>query len=328
VPASQSAVRRLCLAVDVESYSKRAMPEQLDVQTRLLWTMVQACRTAHVALAACERQDSGDGQILLLPAGIDESTVLPGLVLGLLAALHNVNHPVGEGGRIRLRVSLGQGAVQVGATGFVAPSVVTVCRLLDSDELRAALSASPDSDAAFIVTADLFQDMFAQGYGGLPARDFRPVRISRPSKGFSADAWIQVPGPRDDLPRAPGFPGATAAELRRKQLSRSGTLAVGGAATAALAWAVFSVSHDPLDHHLGGSHQAGRHSPADPTTDHPSADRLADHSLAGHSLAEQDDHSVYGEHSWHEVSSWHEGADETAGYDNDADITQSDYDGY
>jgi hypothetical protein len=212
--------------------------------------MVQACRAASVAPAACDRQDSGDGQILLLPAGVDESTVLPGVVLGLLTALHRVNHPVGEGGRIRLRVSMGQGAVQVGATGFVAPAVVTVCRLLDSDELRSALSAGPASDAAFIVTADLYQDMFAQGYGGLPARDFHSVHISRPAKGFSADAWIQVPGPQRLLPQIPGYPHATATELRRRQSSRGGALTgLGGAA--ALAWVVFGADH--------GTHPAQEH---------------------------------------------------------------------
>ena len=275
VPASQSAIRRLCLAVDVESYSGRSRSEQLDVQNRLLWTMVQACHSANVNPAACGRQDSGDGQLLLLPGGADESKVLPGIILGLLTALHRVNHPAGTGGRIRLRVSVGQGAIQMGATGFVAPAVVTVCRLLDSDELRSALSASPAGDAAFAVTADLYHDMFAHGYGGLPPQGFRPVHISRPAKGFSADAWIQVPGALPLLAKVPRYPGALAAELGRRQRSGRVTLAaVGG--SSALAWAVFAGGHrdhathgSPLDYHrepdgpLDPGHEAMGHGGTD-----------------------------------------------------------------
>jgi len=241
VPASQSAFRRLCLAVDVESYSKRLRDEQLDLQNRLLWAMVQGCRAARVNPARCDRQDSGDGQILILPPGVDERAVLPDVVLGLLTALHRVNNPVGRGGRIRLRVSIGQGAIQVGALGFVAPAVVTVCRLLDSDELRIALAARPVSDAAFIVTADLFNDMFAEGYGGLPAADFRAVHISRSAKGFSADAWIQVPGPLPMVATVPDYPDAT--ELQRRQRAVNGML-LDLSAAASLAWALYAGSKE------------------------------------------------------------------------------------
>src|ERR1700683_3246237 len=99
--ASPPAIRRLCLAVDIVGYSGRSRSEQIDVQTRLLWTMVQACGAAGINPARCDRQDSGDGQILVLPPGIDEAKVIPDLLGGLLTALHRVNNPIGPGGRIR-----------------------------------------------------------------------------------------------------------------------------------------------------------------------------------------------------------------------------------
>src|SRR5262245_23682474 len=73
--------RRLCFAVDIESFSGRIQPQQLDLMRRLLWIMTVACENAGVSASRCERQDSGDGQILVLPPGVDESTVLPGFVL-------------------------------------------------------------------------------------------------------------------------------------------------------------------------------------------------------------------------------------------------------
>jgi hypothetical protein len=88
---------RLCVAVDVESFARHTRQEQVDVQNRLLWTMTQACRAAGVDPARCDRQDSGDGQILILPAVVDEHAALGRVVLGLESALYQVNHPAGPG---------------------------------------------------------------------------------------------------------------------------------------------------------------------------------------------------------------------------------------
>jgi len=332
VRADPPAIRRLCLAVDVESYSRRSRPEQLDVQNRLLWAMVQACRAAGVKPARCDRQDSGDGQILILPAGIDESAVLPSAVLGLLTALHRVNHPAGSGGRIRLRVSIGQGAIQVGATGFVAPAVVTVCRLLNSDELRAALAASPGNDAAFIVMADLYHDMFAQGYGGLPAQGFSPVHVSQPAKGFAADAWIQVPGRLPAVAAIPAYPDDT--ELQHRQLSGGVLLDLGAAA--AVAWALFAGSrggHE--DSSPAGDHRAEHHAPDHGTADHSAADHnVGDHAAPDHDIGDHgtSDHGEPG-HLGPDHLHGHSGADDpfgdgragdASGYDA-SDYSASDY---
>jgi hypothetical protein len=277
VPVNQATVRRLCLAVDVESYSRRVRAEQLDLQTRLLWCMAQACRVAGLRPDECARQDSGDGQLLILPAGVNEAQVIPGLVTGLLTALRRVNHPVGSGGRMRLRIALGQGAVQDGPTGFIGPAVVEVCRILDSDELRAALAAEPELDATVIVTADLYRDIFAQGIGGLPAGSFRPVDISKEAKGFAAQAWISVPGrfrPCDDIPSYTESP-----DLAHWKRPRSSALLDLGAA-AGLAWLVFTsaTKGGPDPGHLVTPGQAG-HGPAG----HQAPDHLAlGHPPSGH----------------------------------------------
>ncbi len=233
------------------------------MQDRLLWTMVQACRAGGVNPARCDRQDSGDGQLLILPPGINEGSVLPNTVLGLLSALHRVNHPAGEGGRVRLRVSIGQGAVAVGATGFAAAAVVTVSRLLDAQVLRDALKANDASDAAFIVMVDLYDDLFAQGRGGLPARGFRRVRVSAPRKGFAADAWLQVPGLPSVRPAVPAY--SVAARLRGRREGSSGLL-LDLAAAASLTWAVLAGSGRELSEprYLGGQPPGGHH-PVDET---------------------------------------------------------------
>jgi hypothetical protein len=227
------------VAVDIESYSSRSTPDQIDLQNRLLWALVQACHVAGVKPARCDRQPSGDGMILILPPGVDERRALTGMVLGLLSALVRVNEDPGPGGRMRLRVSLGQGSIQVGATGYASQAVIVVARLLDSTELRQALKDHQAADAAVIVTPDLYDDLFSQGYGGLPASGFREVHVNIPAKNFSRTGWIQVAG---NPPRVPGVPpyqeNPGLAERQRKLATGTGLVAAaGGLAWAALAGA-------------------------------------------------------------------------------------------
>jgi hypothetical protein len=269
---SSPAVRRICLAVDVEGYSRRLMADQYDLQNRLLFTMSQGCIAAGVKPGRCDRQNSGDGQILIFPPGIDEKAVLPNLVLGLLTALHRVNDPVGPGGRVRLRISLGEGAVQTAATGFVSKALEAVCRLLDSDRLRRALAGSPAAEAAVVVTDALYRDIVAQGYGGLPAAGFQRVRVSIPKKKFSADAWIQVPDVVPWLPDVPRYPDTS--QLQRRQQAEAAALGAAGAA--ALAWAYFvsqgQHSGGPLTETAGESSHPSTSSADDPHDSHLSYD--------------------------------------------------------
>jgi len=233
------AIRRLCVAVDIESYSSRSTPDQIDLQNRLLWALVQACHVAGVRPARCDRQLSGDGMILILPSGVDERRVLTGVALGLLSALFRVNENPGPGGRMRLRVSLGQGSIQVGATGYASQAVIVVARLLDCPELRQALKDNQAADAAVIVTPDLYEDLFSQGYGGLPAGGFREVQVSIPAKNFSHTGWIQVPLNPPRVPEVPPYhenPDLT--ERQRNLAAGTGLLAAAGGLTwAALAGA-------------------------------------------------------------------------------------------
>ena len=240
MPAGKSMMHRLCLAVDAESYSGSLRHEQFDVQNRLLWTIVQACRAAGVNTESCNRQSSDSGQVLIFPSSIDKNTVIPNVVLGLLTSLYRVNHPAGCGGPIRLRVSFSQGIAQVGTTGFAGPAVEAVSCLLDSNDLRTALATSPTGDTAFIVTADLYHEMFAQGYGALPTPGFYPVHVSKPEKRFFAEAWIQVAKSLLLLASVPAYPDTI--DLERKQQAVVGDADSVRAldAVADVAWTLFS----------------------------------------------------------------------------------------
>src|SRR5262245_24233209 len=123
------AIRRLCLVVDIESYSSLDHQAQHRAQARLAKVLTTAVRRAGVRYAllgrGAIRQNRGDGQLVLLPAGIDEARAISGLVRGLADAMLGIN---AEQPRLRLRVALAQGVVQAAATGYVGKSIVDACR--------------------------------------------------------------------------------------------------------------------------------------------------------------------------------------------------------
>ena len=188
------AIRRLCLVVDIESYSALDHRDQHGAQYRLAHVLASAVRRAGVRRGllgdGVARQNRGDGQLVLMPAGIDEAKVISGLVHGLAEALVGVN---GVRPRLRLRVALAQGVVQAAATGYVGKAIVDACRLVDSAALREALARAPASDFAVAFTDDLFRDVVIHGFGGLVGSDFRRVDVVEESKGFAIAAWVSQP---------------------------------------------------------------------------------------------------------------------------------------
>ncbi|WP_169809438.1 hypothetical protein [Actinomadura chibensis] len=233
-------MRRISFVVDLEAYSRRTAPEQVDAQGRLLWSMVNALRAAGLGPATCARQDQGDGQLIILPAGINEAHVLPTVIRAVHSALHQVNSRPGRAGRLRMRMALAQGPVQIALTGYVGTGVVAACRMLDSDPPRKALKRNGDADLVVIVSDDLYDQVFSQNYDGtLGAPDFQPVQVVLRSKGYRARAWLHVPGARPAPGLVPDFTGAYEEETRVRWLAAAAVPAAG----AGLWWA----SHDTDD---------------------------------------------------------------------------------
>jgi hypothetical protein len=185
---------RLCVAADVEKYSRRRNDLAELIQSRLAEVLARARRHAGLAEASIERQVQGDEEFTILPAGIDESTVIPRLVAGLAAGLRELNRDVSGDVRMRLRVALHRGLVKQGATGWVGQAPIAVHRILNSAPLRAALANNPGVDFVLGVPDVLYDDVVSHSYEDLDAEDFAPISIDMPDKGFQAHAWLYVPG--------------------------------------------------------------------------------------------------------------------------------------
>ncbi|MEV0675521.1 hypothetical protein AB0I60_03255 [Actinosynnema sp. NPDC050436] len=191
-PVSSPAVR-LCVAVDTERYRRFAVPEAARAQQRFAELLDRARRRAGVGDAGVDVSQTGDGVFLLLPAGVDESVVIPGLVEGLRAGLADLNRDLTDRARLRLRVAMHRGHVAAGANGWLGSAVTTVHRLLDSEALRLALADAPAADFALMVSDVLYRDVVADGYHPLDPRGFAAVVAEVPAKDFAEPAWLHVP---------------------------------------------------------------------------------------------------------------------------------------
>ncbi|MCK9931765.1 hypothetical protein MXD62_32300 [Frankia sp. Mgl5] len=254
MPTSPPAYRRLCLMVDVESYSRRAGRHQLAIQSRLAGALDAALRRVGVAWKSCDVQEQGDGFLLLLPVGVDEGRAVPGLVHGLALELARVNRlEPGDDARIRLRAALTQGAVRRAAAGYVAKAVVAASRIVGSPALRGALAAYPDRDLAVALTDDLYEDVIVDGSPAMAGVAVREADVRLPGKDFSAHVWVLVPDPSVGPVGQPGRPWPATA----------GRLLVGGEGVAAAGltmtrlWAGGLVAGDASDHHGAAEQDPG-----------------------------------------------------------------------
>lgn len=184
---------RLCMAADTESYGRFTTGEAARSQERLVEVLATARRNAGIPEQEVDLQPSGDGQFAILPAGLDETAVIPRLVEGVHVALATVNADLSDRARLRLRIALHRGHVAPGVNGWVGAVTIGVHRLLDCAPLRSRLARERVADFALIVSDVVFNDVIVAGIEGLDPAEFEPVEAILPDKNFAERAWVLVP---------------------------------------------------------------------------------------------------------------------------------------
>jgi hypothetical protein len=199
VPDTSDPARRVVVSVDMESYSRRDNALQYRAQLAFRKIMEQASDEIGLDRVKWLIQQAGDGELAILPAGTSERRLMSGLADSLDRLLREYNHGLEARARLRLRVGVHEGPVHLdGANGYPGEAVVTVCRLVDSPQLKAALKRFPDATVAMIVSDRIHADVVRQ------YRDLRPERYQRitasiPDKDFEEVAWMYIP--HEDLTR-------------------------------------------------------------------------------------------------------------------------------
>ncbi|WP_405086668.1 hypothetical protein [Microbispora sp. NBC_01389] len=187
---------RLCVATDIEKYSRFTDDEAaLRAQKRLVTVLAAARRRAGIDESRVDLQEQGDGQFAALPPDIEERRVIPDLVRALRLELHDVNAELNRDAMLRLRVAMCRGSIRRGANGYVGRTVIAVHRVLDAPSVRAALANEETATMVIAVSDSVFMEVVAQGSGDLDPDDFQQVSAKLPEKGFEETAWILVPPP-------------------------------------------------------------------------------------------------------------------------------------
>ena len=191
-PPMDGAVVRLCMASDVAEYSRRSNAETERLQSDLVDVLSWARLSAGIADGEVRPQAHGDGQFTVLPAGIDESVVIPRLVAAVGRELRRLNDAVGEARRMRVRLALHRGLIKEGRNGWIGAAPIAVHRILNCDPLRDALSGNPGADFVLGLPDALYRDVIVPGEEPPRADDFTAMPVELPKKGFVEHCWLHV----------------------------------------------------------------------------------------------------------------------------------------
>lgn len=192
-PRSPNAIpdRRLCLAADMDQYSRLDTQTQSAAQANLVRLLDEAATHIGLDRTAWARQPQGDQEFAVLPETTPEAAVLGPFVRHLATCLGALNaRPAAP--RVRLRLAVDTGVAANAALGHAGPAPVAVARYVNAPQLKGVLAALTSADLAVIVSDRLYQDVVRSGHPGLDPAQY--VRAHVRVKEFVGYGWIRVPG--------------------------------------------------------------------------------------------------------------------------------------
>jgi hypothetical protein len=200
--AAPEVEHRVGFGVDVVDYSSRSAPSRREVQSRVADMFTRVLADLGLAVHETDRQDAGDGMMVVLPSRVPTHAALPKLLHGWRAHLiaDNAYHPADP---IRLRLAIGSGPFAAAAIGFSDNTIIGIGRMLDSSALREAMTAHPDSFLVALVADRTHEDVVGERHDGLTADEFERVEVQ--VKTFHRTAWLwtgEAPAEKVARPRA------------------------------------------------------------------------------------------------------------------------------
>src|SRR6185369_16264238 len=138
-------VHRAVVVVDVESYGDpgRTDDDRVVIRDGMHRAVEQAVTEAGIPWHTCDRQDCGDGILVLVPPEVAKSRLVDPLPDRLVAALRRHNARSAAAAQIRMRVALDAGELRADTHGFAGEVIIRASRLLDAPVVKSALAASP-----------------------------------------------------------------------------------------------------------------------------------------------------------------------------------------
>ncbi|MFJ6987527.1 MULTISPECIES: hypothetical protein [unclassified Streptomyces] len=193
-----------CIAVDAQAYGSNNDRRQSEIQHDLPRLLDRAARSTGLDRSQWEIQRKGDEQLAVRPVDGKEARLVDDYVRHLAAELRAYNAQRVPEARMRLRVVIHQGLVELADNGFAGSAVVATARLLNAAPLYAALAEHPRADLALLLSDDVFRATVGGGHTTLTPGDF--TRVTVQVKEYEATAWLRVPA--HEMPSASHGPGA------------------------------------------------------------------------------------------------------------------------
>jgi len=193
------ALHRTILVVDVAGFTdpSRRLPDHLSVHQGMYEVLKAAFTDSDVDFDSCEREDRGDGALILVPPTVSKSTIADRLPDRLVAALRRYNSTRAPQARFKLRVGLHSGDIRHDGDGWVGNAVNLAFRFLDASEAKSALAES-DRMVALISSEHFYTEVIKEDPGTEP-ESYREIAVS--VKTFTGTAWLRLLG-RDLSDRA------------------------------------------------------------------------------------------------------------------------------
>lgn len=197
---------RLCLAADIEQYSRFDTPDQQAAQAQLARVLRAAAERSGLDHGKWSTQPQGDLEFVVLPPGTPEQLVLGEYVTHLAAELGGYNATLQPARRMRLRLAIDTGVAAMAALGFSGPAPIAVARYLNAPEVKQALTAAGSANLAVVVSDRLYQDVVRSRFHGLDPEQYRRIHVQQ--KEFAGYGWVRLPGvdPQDVREPWPGAP--------------------------------------------------------------------------------------------------------------------------
>jgi hypothetical protein len=184
-------IRRVCVAVDVERRSECSGVELAVARWQLSALVADMCDSPGLDDLLLYQQSVGDGEVVVLPVGIDEPRTVTTLLNWLVRALRRADGGR-EGPQVRLRVAVHEGITTLTGGIFDGPAVRQACRLRDALPLGSALANSPTAKLAVLFSDRIYADLGEFGQC-LPPEEVTPVELGDSTAIAREVGWLLIP---------------------------------------------------------------------------------------------------------------------------------------
>lgn len=151
-----------------------------------------AAHEAHLERPAWKRQESGDGELALLPPEQSESVLIDDFVRELDAALYRHNRVRLPQRRLRLRLAIHFGVAIVASNGYAGAAAVVTSRLLNARPLKQVLEDESAADLVVGLSDAVYQDSVAGGLTKTSPDAFRCHAVD--DEKYKGLIWIRAFG--------------------------------------------------------------------------------------------------------------------------------------